>query len=94
MADTKPAEKPADVKPAARKPAAKKQKPAAETRTQDSGVGIKELAADLGKDPKAVRSRIRRLKGGAQVGQGGRYRWNSKSDPEYKELLDSLNEKS
>lgn len=68
-------------KPATAKPA----KPA----SQD-GIGIKELAADLEKEPRAVRAAIRRLKGGAQVGQGGRYTWKSKSDPEYVALRKEL----
>jgi len=80
MANTKTA-KPADK--ATAKPAAKGQKPA-------TGVGIKDLAADLGKNPKVVRASIRRLRGGAQVGQGGRYSWPSKSDKDYKELLAAL----
>jgi hypothetical protein len=85
MATTKT--KPA-AKPAAKKPAAS-EKPA--TTVATSGVGLKDLAADLGgKDPKTVRARIRRLRGGAQVGQGGRYHWESKSDPDYKELLAEL----
>lgn len=80
-------EKPADEKPASKaKPASKK--PA--DKQGPVGVGLKDLAADLGKDPKTVRARIRRIKGGAQVGQGGRYHWESKSDPEYKELLEQL----
>lgn len=86
------ADKPATAtKPATEKPANKKadQKPAASNN--QGGVGLKDLAADLGgKDPKTVRARIRRFKGGAQVGQGGRYHWNSKNDPEYKELLKAL----
>lgn len=79
MATTKKqtAEKPA-VKPAAEEPAAQE------------GVVLKDLAADLGRDPKSVRAAIRRLKGGAQVGQGGRYRWDSKSDPAYVEILTAL----
>jgi len=85
---TKPA---TEQKPAGKKPAAK-EKPAVKATV--SGVGIKELAADLGKEPRTVRASIRRLKGGAQVGQGGRYHWESKSDPEYKELLDSLSKSS
>lgn len=88
MANVK--EKPA--KPAASKPA-KGSKPAAKKPALAEGVGIKDLAADLGgKDVKTVRARIRRIKGGAQVGQGGRYRWDSKADPEYKELLTKLKE--
>jgi len=82
----KTAEKPA-TKPAAKKPA-KTEKPAVKEAV--SGVGLKDLAADLGKDPKTVRARIRRLKGGAQVGQGGRYHWDSKSDPDYKALVAEL----
>lgn len=87
----KPAtEKPAS-KPAAEKPAAS-EKPA--KQKVEGGVGIKDLAADLGaKDTKTVRARIRRLRGGAQVGQGGRYHWDSKSDPDYKELLKELSPK-
>lgn len=91
---TKPAEKATDTKPAVRtkKPA---DKPANEKPANDGGVTLKDLATDLGgKDPKALRARIRKLKGGAQVGQGGRYRWNNKSDPEYKELLAQLSPKS
>lgn len=80
-------EKPAVKKPAS-KPAATK--PATTEKAIDKGVGLKDLAADLDKPEKAVRARIRRIKGGAQVGQGGRYRWESKSDPEYKELLKEL----
>jgi len=84
---TKPA---ATKKPAAAKPA---EKPAASN--QEGGVGLKDLAQDLGgKDPKTVRARIRRLRGGAQVGQGGRYHWESKTDPDYVELLTELSDKS
>ena len=74
----KPAEKPAA------KPAVK----------NEGGVTLKDLAADLGRDPKSVRAAIRRNKGGAQVGQGGRYHWGSKADPEYKELIALLGKKS
>ena len=72
---------------AVEKPAAK---PAEEKPAAQEGVVLKDLAADLGRDPKSVRAAIRRLKGGAQVGQGGRYRWDSKSDPAYVELLVAL----
>jgi hypothetical protein len=73
----KPAAKPAEAKPAV-----------------NPGVGIKELAADLGgRNPRSVRAGIRRHLGGAQVGQGGRYRWDSKADPQYKELLTALQPK-
>jgi hypothetical protein len=78
----KPASK--GAKPAV-KPAAKEVEPAVAP-----GVGIKELSAALGRSPKSVRASIRRIKGGAQVGQGGRYRWESISDPEYVALLDQL----
>ena len=81
------ATKQTNTKPANEKPAAK---PAA---TAEGGVTLKDLAADLNKDPKSVRAAIRRHKGGAQVGQGGRYRWASKSDPEYKELVSLLGKK-
>lgn len=86
MAKTKT--KPADTEQPATKQPASKEKPA--TKRAEGGVGIKELAADLGSNPKSVRARIRRFKGGAQVGQGGRYNWASKSDPEYKALLKEL----
>jgi hypothetical protein len=76
-------QKPAEVV----KPATKEQKPA-------TGVGIKDLAADLGRDPRSTRAAIRRFKGGAQVGQGGRYNWSSKSDKDYKELVAALKGKA
>lgn len=82
MASTK--SKPAATKEA--QPAAKTQKPAV-------GVGIKEMAEDLGKSPKVVRAAIRRHLGGPQVGQGGRYTWPSRSDKGYKELLAALKNK-
>lgn len=69
------------------KPATTAQKPA-------TGVGIKDLAADLGRDPRSTRAAIRRLRGGAQVGQGGRYHWDSKSDKDYKELVAALKGKA
>ena len=69
------------------KPAAK---PAKEKPAVKEGISLRDLADDLGRDPKSVRASIRRLKGGAQVGQGGRYRWASKSDPEYKQLVKEL----
>ena len=76
------ATKPATAK--AEKPAAKEQKPA-------TGVGIKELASDLGRTPKSTRAAIRRhFGGGPQVGQGGRYSWASKNDKQYKDLLVAL----
>ena len=72
------------TKPAV-KPAAKEVEPAVAP-----GVGITELSATLGRTPKSVRASIRRIKGGAQVGQGGRYRWDSETDPEYVSLLAEL----
>lgn len=88
---TKPATSTKTEKPAVKKPATT-EKPAVKAVVE--GVGIKDLAADLGKEPRSVRASIRRLKGGAQVGQGGRYSWASKSDPEYKELLSELSKSS
>lgn len=76
-------------KPAASKPAAS-EKPAATTPATEQGVGIKELSAIVGKNPKSVRAAIRRLKGGAQVGQGGRYKWDSTEDPAFVELVSQL----
>lgn len=77
--------------PAKGKPASTKKPAAKKPATQDKvGVGITELAADLGRDPRSVRASIRRMKGGAQVGRGGRYSWKSKSDPKYKAMLKDL----
>lgn len=86
MAKTKTATKPAteEAKPAS------DSKPATPKPAKAEGVGIKELAADLDKEPRAVRAAIRRLRGGAQVGQGGRYTWKSKSDPDYVSLRKEL----
>jgi hypothetical protein len=89
MATTK--QKPASAKPATQD-APKKQEPAKEKPAKPAGVGIHELAADLGRTPRSVRASIRRIKGGPQVGQGGRYSWNSKTDPAYKSLLKELQE--
>jgi len=69
-------------------------KPATTTQKPATGVGIKDLAADLGRDPRSTRAAIRRLRGGAQVGQGGRYNWPSKSDKDYKELVAALKGKA
>jgi hypothetical protein len=77
-AATKPAPKQAEEKPAVAKPAA------------PEGVGIKELAKDLNRTPKSVRAAIRRLKGGPQVGKGGRYHFESKKDPAYQDLFKAL----
>jgi hypothetical protein len=76
-------------KPASEKPA-RTSKPAAEKPATDTGVGIKRLAEIVGREPKSVRAQIRRMRGGAQVGQGGRYRWDSESDPDFKELVTKL----
>lgn len=82
------ATKPANTK---EKPASK---PAAEKPAVKEGVGVRDLAEDLGREPKSVRAAIRRLKGGAQVGQGGRYSWKSKKDPAYVEILKALSSKT
>lgn len=82
------ATKPATQKKPAAKPAVKK--PAGETTVETEGVGIKELAAKLNREPKSVRASIRRLKGGAQVGRGGRYRWESETDPAFVEIYQAL----
>jgi hypothetical protein len=76
-------------KPAATKPA-KGTQPAETEPAVKEGFGIKDLAADLGKSEKATRAAIRRHLGGAQVGQGGRYHWDSKEDAQYVELLSAL----
>lgn len=86
----KPAEPAATDVQDAKKPA-KPAKPAEPAKP--AGVGIKELAADLGRTPRSVRASIRGIKGGPVVGQGGRYNWASKSDPEYKTLLKQLQER-
>lgn len=78
------------AKPATKDKPATKSKPANAKPASQDGIGIKELAADLEREPRAVRAAIRRLKGGAQVGQGGRYSWKSKSDPEYVSLRKEL----
>jgi hypothetical protein len=79
----------ATTKPAEAKPA-KGAKPAATKPAADTGVGIKELSAVLGRTPKSTRASIRRLRGGAQVGQGGRYRWDSTEDPDFQDLVSKL----
>lgn len=76
----------------ATKPAVNEQ-PATKEAKVDTGVGIKELSAILGRTPKSTRASIRRLRGGAQVGQGGRYRWDSVEDPDFKALVDELTPK-
>jgi pyruvate/2-oxoglutarate dehydrogenase complex dihydrolipoamide acyltransferase (E2) component len=72
------------------KPAAK---PAAEKPAVAEGLTLRDLAEKVGKDPKAVRRQIRKIRGGAQVGQGGRYHWTSESDPDFKELVVKLTSK-
>lgn len=79
---TKTATQPATKQPAAKQPA------------ENAGVGIKELAAALGRTPKSTRASIRRVLGGPQVGQGGRYRWDSTEDPAFKDLLARLSSKT
>jgi hypothetical protein len=83
----------AKTKQPATQPAGPAKKPAAEKPAVKTGVTLKDLAQDLGRDPKSVRAAIRRLRGGAQVGQGGRYSWPSKTDREYKELIEQLSAK-
>jgi hypothetical protein len=82
----------ATKQPADKQPAANK-KPATKEAKVDSGVGIKELSSILGRTPKSTRASIRRLRGGAQVGQGGRYRWDSVEDPDFKALVTELTSK-
>lgn len=77
---------------ATKQPAAQ-EKPATKEANTDAGVGIKELSAILGRTPKSTRASIRRLRGGAQVGQGGRYRWDSVEDPDFKALVNDLTPK-
>jgi transposase-like protein len=77
-------EKPASTKPA------RASKPAATESATEMGVGIKRLAEIVGRNPKSVRASIRRLRGGAQVGQGGRYSWPSEKDADFQELVTKL----
>ena len=63
---------------------------AAPVEKKESGVGIKEVAEKLEVTPKSLRARIRRVKGGAQVGRGGRYHWESLTDPALVTLLKEL----
>jgi pyruvate/2-oxoglutarate dehydrogenase complex dihydrolipoamide acyltransferase (E2) component len=81
---TKPAVK---DRPAKEKPAAK---PAASKPAVQEGITLKDMAAELGRSERSTRASIRRALGGPQVGQGGRYRWKSKNDPEYKKLVKLL----
>jgi hypothetical protein len=82
----------ATKQPAAEKPATT-DKPANKEAKVDTGVGIKELSAILGRTPKSTRASIRRIRGGAQVGQGSRYRWDSTEDPEFVSLVNDLTAK-
>jgi hypothetical protein len=84
---------------ATKQPAAKTRKqpakgeakqPATKQPAVKQGVGIKEMASDLGRSEKSVRGSIRRLRGGAQVGQGGRYSWPSRKDSDYVEIVKAL----
>jgi hypothetical protein len=68
-------------------------KPASDDTTASTGVGIKELAEKLQRDPKSVRASIRRLNGGPVVGQGGRYHWESEEDPAFVAILEKLTPK-
>lgn len=86
---TKPAATKQPAKAKGQKPAATKQ-PATKQPAVKQGVGIKEMAADLGRSEKSVRGSIRRLKGGAQVGRGGRYSWPSRKDSGYVEIVKAL----
>jgi hypothetical protein len=83
----------ATKQPATDKPA-DNTKPATKEAKVDTGVGIKELSSILGRTPKSTRASIRRLRGGAQVGQGGRYRWDSVEDPDFKALVNDLTPKA
>jgi hypothetical protein len=74
--------KSASEKPAATKPATAKK--------EFVGVTLKDVATKLNTDPKSLRARIRRIKGGAQVGKGGRYAWKSFNDPSLKKLMAEL----
>lgn len=77
----KPAVEPANERPAARK------KPAARNAPPSGTITVGVLADHLGVDNKTLRARIRRHFGGAQVGKGGRYGWNSMKDPQVKEIV-------
>lgn len=85
MAKTKAATKPATTQG--------KEKPAVEKPAVPEGIGINELANALNRSPKSVRAAIRRLKGGPQVGKGGRYTFKSDKDPAYVELFTALSTK-
>ena len=76
----------ASTRKASTKPA-KDSKPAVE---KPATIGIKEVAAKLGRDEKSLRAAIRRIRGGAQVGKGGRYEWKSFSDPDLVKLFKEL----
>lgn len=87
----------ANAKPATKQPAkrARKSQPAtrkgrastkAKATTSEGGITLKDVAAKLGKDPKAVRAKLRKLHGGPVAGKGKRYAWKSFNDKELKEL--------
>jgi hypothetical protein len=65
-------------------------KAAAKGGKTSGGVTIKDIAEKVGRDPKAVRAKIRKLRGGPVVGRGNRYNWPSMNDPEVKEILASF----
>jgi hypothetical protein len=51
----------------------------------EGGIGVKEVAAKLGTDPRELRKFLRTLDLG--VGFGSRYRWASLSDPAVKRIV-------
>ena len=68
--------KPAPAKPA---PQAKTPKPTAQAKTPTAGslIGLKELCAKLGVEPRIARRRLRNSQG--QVGTGSRWEWEANS---------------
>jgi hypothetical protein len=84
----------ATSKTAKSKPAVTDAKPADTKVSKPAVVTLADVAEKLGRDRKSLRASIRRLKGGAQVGKGGRYEWKSFNDPELKKLISELTEKS
>jgi hypothetical protein len=56
-----------------------------EERPTKPAVGIKELAAELGTDPRELRAFLRGLDLGA--GRGKRYAWPSMTDPTVKRIV-------
>lgn len=56
------------------------------TTTKDKPpVGVKEIAAKVGTEPKVLRAFLR--KQGVGVGSGARYAWTSMSDPQVRAIL-------